>query len=59
MRLFGRHIFEFSKIYMHKFLKYFAFSFKSSSIRAPFAPPLPSSVLTVAQMQRLVADMVD
>ncbi|MBB3955767.1 MULTISPECIES: hypothetical protein [unclassified Novosphingobium] len=40
-------------------LKFIAFSVKSTSVHPYFAHRLPSGVLTVAEMQRLVADMVD
>jgi len=39
-------------------LKFIA-SLKSSSMHRSFANPLPSGVLPPAEMQRLVADMVD
>ncbi|MBB3954541.1 hypothetical protein GGR38_001480 [Novosphingobium sediminicola] len=49
---------EFLTIPMHIILKFIA-SLKFSSVHPSFSHPLPSGVLTVAEMQRLVADMVD
>lgn len=58
-RRLGGELPEFLIIYMHTILKYIAFSLKFSSIRPSVAVPLSSGVLTAAEMQRLVADMVD
>lgn len=49
---------EFLTIFMRIILKFIA-SLKSSSIHTAVASPLSSGVLTPAEMQRLVADMVD
>jgi hypothetical protein len=42
---------------MHKFLKSIRFSFKSRLIHPHIT--MPSGVLPMAEMRRLVADMVD
>ncbi|WDF71743.1 hypothetical protein [Novosphingobium sp. KACC 22771] len=49
---------EFLTIFMRIILKFIA-SLKSSSIHPAMVGPLSSGVLTPAEMQRLVADMVD